>query len=56
MNTVLSDLQGTRCFVYLDDIVIYSDNLENHSKKLKDISDRLKKFYFKFQPDKCEFL
>lgn len=34
MNNVLSGLQGNRCFVYLDDIVVHADTLENHNKRL----------------------
>lgn len=30
MNIVLSGLQGTKLFVYLDDIVIYAKTLEEH--------------------------
>ena len=56
MNTVLSGLQGTRCLVYLDDIVIFADNLQNHNKKLIEIFERLKEFNLKIRPSKCEFL
>jgi len=35
MNSVLSGLTGTRCFVYLDDIVIYAKSLADHNNKLK---------------------
>ena len=34
MNSVLSGLTGTRCFVYLD-IVIYAKSLADHNTKLK---------------------
>jgi len=30
MNNVLMDLQVNVCFVYLDDIVIYAESLEEH--------------------------
>ena len=56
MNTVLSGLQGTRCLVYLDDIVIFADSLENHNKKLIEIFTRLKEYNLKLKPSKCEFL
>ena len=56
MNNVLTGLQGNRCFVYLDDIVIFADTLENHNKKLTEIFDRLQKFNLKLKPEKCEFL
>lgn len=56
MNTVLAGIQNIKCFVYLDDIVVFADNLENHNKKLKEIFSRLSQFNLKIQPDKCEFL
>ncbi|XP_041987906.1 uncharacterized protein LOC121739485 [Aricia agestis] len=56
MNTCLSGLQGSRCFVYLDDIVIYSFDLESHIDNLKAVFDRLRKFNLKLQPEKCQFL
>ena len=33
MDNVLSGLQGTELFVYLDDIVIYARSLEKHQYK-----------------------
>ena len=56
MNTVLSGLTGTRCFVFLDDIVIYANSLADHDRKLRDVFGRLRKNNLKLQPDKCEFL
>ena len=37
MNSVLSGITGTRCFVYLDDIVIYAKCLADHNTKLKEV-------------------
>jgi len=31
MNSVLRELTGTRCFVYLDDIIIYARKLTDHN-------------------------
>ena len=56
MNTILSGLQGTRCLVYLDDIIIFADSLESHNKKLLDIFKRLRESGLKIKPSKCEFL
>ena len=53
MNSVL---QGLRCLVYLDDIVIHADNLENHSRKLREVFERFALHNLKLQPDKCEFM
>lgn len=56
MNNVLSGTQNYKCFVYLDDIVIYADTLENHNKRLIEVFDRLAAFKLKIQPEKCDFL
>jgi len=55
MNSVLTGIQRLRCFVYLDDIVIYGPNLKEHNKKLIQVLDRLRGHNLKLQPDKCEF-
>jgi hypothetical protein len=56
MNSVLSGLTGTRCFVYLDDTVLYAKSLADHNTKLREVLDRLRTYKLKLQPAKCEFL
>ena len=56
MNSVLSRLTGTCCFVYLDDIVLYVRSLAEHDAKLREILDRLRTYKLKLQPEKCQFL
>jgi len=56
MNSVLTGIQGLKCLVYFDDIVIYAPNLKEHNKKLIQVLDRLREHNLKLQPDKCEFL
>ena len=56
MNAVLSGLTGTRCFVYLDDIVLYARSLWEHNVKLREVLDRLRTYKLKLQPEKCQFL
>jgi len=56
MNSVLCGLTGTRCFVYLDDIVIYAKSLADHNIKLREVLDRLRTYRLTLQPEKCEFL
>ncbi|KMQ90282.1 enzymatic polyprotein endonuclease reverse [Lasius niger] len=55
MNSVLTEIQGLRCLVYLDDIVIYGSSLEDHNKRLTEVLRRLRKNNLKLQPDKCGF-
>jgi len=56
MDRVLSGLQGTTLFVYLDDIVIYARSLQEHERKFNQLAERLRKANLRLQPDKCEFL
>ena len=56
MNNVLAGLQGFKCFVYLDDVVIYGRNLEDHNSKLLQVFERLRENNLKLQPEKCRFL
>lgn len=56
MNNILTGLQGIKCFVYLDDIVIFANSLQDHPCKLIDIFKRLEKHNLKLQQDKCEFM
>jgi hypothetical protein len=51
MNSVLSGLTGTRCFVYLDDIVLYAKSLADHNGKLREVLDMLRNYQLKLQPD-----
>ena len=44
MNMALSDLLGSHCMVYIDDIIIHSKTLEEHLKKLDKILNRLGKW------------
>ncbi len=56
MNTVMSGLSGFKCYVFMDDIILFDTNLELHNQKLKTIFDRLSDFNLKLQPEKCQFL
>jgi len=44
MNSVLSGLTGTRCFMYLDDIMIYVRSLAEHDVKLREVLERLRTY------------
>lgn len=56
INTALSGLTGTRCFVFLDDIVIYANSLTEHDTKLREVFGRIRRYNLKLQPGKCDFL
>ena len=56
MDQVLLGLQGVEAFIYLDDIVVYAEDLKEHGKKVRRLLNRLKEANLSLQPDKCEFL
>jgi len=56
MANVMAGLIGIKCLVYLDDIIIYGKNLNDHNQKLIDVFERLRIHNLKIEPDKCEFL
>lgn len=56
MDNILRGLNNEICLVYLDDIIIFSANLQEHMIRLRTVFDRLKDANFKIQLDKCEFL
>ena len=55
MNIVLKDVIGKICLVYLDDIIIFSETLEEHYKHIQIIFDLLEEANLKVGHDKCYF-
>jgi len=55
MNNVFSDLLDVCVVVYLDDILIYSDNIMQHRKHVKEVLKRLQKVGLYVKAEKCEF-
>lgn len=55
MDQTLQGLLGNDCFVYLDDIVVYSNTIDEHMTKLNKIFERLSNAKLKLQPQKCHF-
>lgn len=56
MDNILRDYLYKSCFVYMDDIVIFSKSLQEHLIHVKQIFDKLKHYNLKVQLDKSEFL
>jgi hypothetical protein len=56
MNRLLSRLVGTKTLVYLDDIIVWGANLQEHNAKLIEVFGRLRSHTLKLQADKCEFM
>lgn len=56
MDIALKGLIGYGVFVYMDDIIIYAKTLDEHNRILREVLERLRKYNFKLEIDKCEFL
>jgi len=56
MTVAMSGLNYEKCFVYLDDLIVFGRNLEDHNKNLIKVFTRLRKVNLKLNPTKCEFL
>ena len=56
MNAVLGDLRWSCCLCYIDDILIFSETLEDHIDHLDQVLSRMEKTEVMCQADKCAFL
>lgn len=56
MNKILIGLQGLKCFIYLDDVIIHAKNLNDHARKLREVLTRFQSYNLKLQPSKCQFM
>ena len=55
MTAVLRELLGKICHIYLDDIVIWSDNVEQHTEHIQLVLAALCKAKLYCNPKKCHF-
>ena len=55
INEILVDLLDVYAVVYPDDILIYSDNLEEHRWHIKEVLKRLRKYKLYAFSSKCFF-
>jgi hypothetical protein len=55
MNEILADMLDVCVIVYLDDILIYSDDMSQHKKHVKEVLRRLRKHGLYASPPKCEW-
>jgi hypothetical protein len=53
MNVVLTNLTGELCFVFIDDILVYADTIEEHARRLDEVLQRFEKANLLFQSGKC---
>jgi len=55
INEVLREHIDIGCIVYLDDLLIYSNTLQQHRRDVSNILEALRKSGMKVKPSKCEF-
>ena len=55
INDIFSDLLDVCVVIYLDDILIYSNNMSKHHRHVKEILKRLRKAGLYTKAEKCEF-
>ena len=55
VNSVFADMLDVCVVVYLDNILIYSDNMEDHVKHVREVLRHLHQHKLFAKPEKCEF-
>ena len=55
MNVLLAGLNGLSCLVYLDDIIVFSKDFDQHCQDLRAVLDRLVDAQILLKPSKCRF-
>ncbi|CAC5374722.1 unnamed protein product [Mytilus coruscus] len=56
MELILRGLQWQTVLIYLDDVIIYSFNIDEHFKHLDEVITRLKNAGLKLKPSKCDLI
>lgn len=56
MTIAMSGLNYESCFVYLDDLIVFGNSLQNHNQNLVKVLKRLREVNLKLNPSKCKFL
>ena len=54
MDNAFRGLIGTRCFAYIDDIVIFGETIQKHNENLEAVLERIKTLGLRLEPSKCE--
>uniref|UniRef100_A0A669DQG9 ribonuclease H n=1 Tax=Oreochromis niloticus TaxID=8128 RepID=A0A669DQG9_ORENI len=55
MEKCVGDLHLTEVLVFLDDLIVFSDTLEEHESRLMKVLTRLRDYGLKLSPEKCHF-
>uniref|UniRef100_A0A3P9JC12 Gypsy retrotransposon integrase-like protein 1 n=1 Tax=Oryzias latipes TaxID=8090 RepID=A0A3P9JC12_ORYLA len=55
MERCMGDINLEEVLVFLDDLIVFSDSLEEHEKRLEHVLQRLRENGLKLSPQKCKF-
>ena len=56
MELIFRGLQWQTLLIYLDDIIIFSSDIDEHFQHLGEVLTRLKKAGLKLKPSKCDLI
>jgi hypothetical protein len=46
-------LTGAECWIFIDDVLIFSDTVEEHARRLRRVLERFQKANLQLEPSKC---
>ncbi|KAK7882182.1 hypothetical protein WMY93_028356 [Mugilogobius chulae] len=55
MEKCVGDLHLSEVLVFLDDVIVFSQTLEEHETRLMKVLNRMKNYGLKLSPEKCQF-
>ena len=55
MERCMGDLNRKEVLVFIDDVIVFSNTLEEHEIRLRQVLERLKEYGLKLSPEKCKF-
>lgn len=55
VNDALRECLNDFAIAYLDDILVYLNNLEEYRRHIKEVLQRLQAYSLELKPSKCEF-
>ena len=55
MERTMGELNLRQCLIFLDGILFFLRNFEDHPERLEAVFSRLKQHGLEFKPSKCEF-
>ena len=56
MDRILRNLNWKYCLVYLDDVIVFANDIDTHLQRLELVLQKFKEANLKLKPSKCRFL